>query len=366
VDDLGRLRVRFSPDIFRAQRHGGVSRYVTELQRGLVARGIDSRIIAGLHQNAHVNDVPGTMGIDVHGLRPERARQALTKVVDRAIERVWCGRRRRELLWHKTMFDHHVPRGPLLAVTVYDMIHERYPEQFGSRDVTPVSKRPWCERADVVFAISETTRDDLLDRFALRPEKVFVTPLGVARVEPRPGTLPFGSEPWVLYVGDRRTPYKNWSAVLEAVARTGPDWRLACFGGPPTADDARAIAAVGLGDRVRFVSGDDRDLARMYEGASALVYPSHYEGFGLPVLEAMAHDCPVVAARAGAIPEVAGDAARYFDPDDVEALAAALTHVLLDETCTTELRAAGRRRVPLFPWERTVEATLVGYRSIAG
>jgi glycosyltransferase involved in cell wall biosynthesis len=161
-------------------------------------------------------------------------------------------------------------------------------------------------------------------------------------------------------------PYKNWPAVLAAVAITGPDWRLACFGSPPTPEDARAVSAAGLDGRVRFVAGDDRDLARMYEGATALVYPSHYEGFGLPVLEAMAHDCPVVAARAGAIPEVAGDAARYFDPDDVDALAGALAYVVHDETCTAELQAAGRRRVLMFPWDRTVEATLVGYRSIAG
>src|SRR4051812_21543635 len=143
------LRVRFSPDIFRTQRHGGVSRYVTELHRGLVGLGVDSRIVAGLHVNSYLHDLPGAWGLDVDWLRPVRIRQALTKVADRAAERAWCSRLDPQTVWHKTMFDRWVPHSPRLAVTVYDMIHERYPDQFGPRDVIPSSKRPWCEAADV-------------------------------------------------------------------------------------------------------------------------------------------------------------------------------------------------------------------------
>ena len=119
------------------------------------------------------------------------ARQALTKVTDRAARARLVLPSRSRTIWHKTMFDRRVPDGPRLAVTVYDMIHERYPEQFGPRDVIPASKRPWCEAADIVFAISSTTRDDLLERFKLPPDKVVVTPLGVTTVEPAPGPLPF-------------------------------------------------------------------------------------------------------------------------------------------------------------------------------
>ena len=105
---------------------------------------------------------------------------------------------------------------------------------------------------------------------------------------------------------------------------------MACFGSPATADDLAAVEARGLTDRVRFIGGDDHDLARTYRAASVLVYPSLFEGFGLPPLEAMAHGCPVVAARAGAIPEVAGDAALLFEPTDPDTLADALTLVLAD------------------------------------
>ncbi len=358
------LKIRFSPDIFRAQAHGGVSRYITEIHRGLVAREIDSRIFAGLHCNSYLRGLPRTVGIDVEKLRPLQARQALTKVTDRALERLWCARMDDGTIWHKSMFDHHIPARPALAVTVYDMIHERFPEQFGPRDVTPTSKRPWCEAADIVFTISNKTREDLLDRFALPAEKVVVTPLGVTVVPPNAGALPFTEGPWMLYVGERHKPYKNWIGALDAVAALGPDARLACFGPPPTPEDHEAVAARGLIDRIRFVGGDDGDLARVYGAASVLVYPSRFEGFGLPPLEAMAHGCPVVASRAGAIPEVVGDAAILVDPDDIDALAGALAHVLADGESVAAMTERARTHVATFTWERTVAATLDGYRMV--
>jgi glycosyltransferase involved in cell wall biosynthesis len=360
------LRVRFSPDIFRTQTYGGVSRYVTELHQRLVHRDVDSRIVAGLHVNAYLHASPDVWGLDVERLRPVRARQALTKVADRAVERAWCTRLDRSTIWHKTMFDHWIPRGPRLAVTVYDMIHERYPEQFGSRDVIPTSKRPWCEASDIVFAISATTREDLLERFGLPPDKVVVTHLGVTVVAPRPGPVPFRDRPWLLYVGERAKPYKNWRIVLDALRGSSPELALTCFGPPATGEELRELDARGIGDRVAFVGGDDHDLARTYRDASALVCPSHYEGFGLPPLEAMAHGCPVVAARAGSLPEILGDAAVFFDPTDVDDLGRALLEVRTRDDLVTRLRARGYERSAEFTWERTVDATLAGYRTVSG
>jgi glycosyltransferase involved in cell wall biosynthesis len=153
--------------------------------------------------------------------------------------------------------------------------------------------------------------------------------------------------------------------VLDAVAAMGSKCRLACFGPPMSTTDRSAVEARGLSDQVRFCAGDDHDLAHIYRAASVLVYPSLFEGFGLPPLEAMAHGCPVVAARAGAMPEVLGDAAIFFDPADVDDLGSALTLVLADDDRVAALRAAGRARAATYTWQRTVAMTLDGYRATA-
>jgi glycosyltransferase involved in cell wall biosynthesis len=130
---------------------------------------------------------------------------------------------------------------------------------------------------------------------------------------------------------------------------------------------ARGIEEAGhvaehLGHRAG-ARGDDHDLARLYRAASALVYPSYFEGFGLPPLEAMTQGCPVVSARAGAMPEVLGDAAIFFDPADVDDLSAAMARVL-DDGCVGALRTRGDERAAMFTWARTVDATLDAYRAL--
>jgi len=356
-------KVRFSPDIFRIERFGGVSRYVVELHRGLLDLGVDSRILAGLHRSGSLSRVDEVIGASVERVRPERVRQGLTKVADRGLERVWAAGQDRSTIYHKTYFDHSVPTGPTLAVTVYDMIHERYPDELSPRDLTVGAKRTWCERADVVFAISHQTRVDLLERYELDPDKVVVTHLGVAVVDPDGTEPPFAGRPFVLYVGNRSRPYKNWSRALEVMAHLPAEIGLVCFGPDPTAAEAAAVSALGLDERVRFVGGDDRRLATAYRSATALFYPSLYEGFGLPPLEAMAHGCPVVATRAGSLPEVLGDAAILEDPTDVEAMAAALGSVLTDDELAGRLRVLGPAHAAGFTWAATAAATLEGYRA---
>ncbi len=356
------LRVRFSPEIFRVQRYGGVSRYVVEVHRGLLARDVDSRIVAGLHRNALVEGVPGVWGLDVDSLRPARARQAVTKLVDRAVGEAAAWMVPDSTVWHMSYFGHDRPRRAPLAVTVYDMIHERYPGESGTDDETPNLKRRACREAAMVFAISQATATDLQERLAVPPERIVVTHLGVAKGQARPQVSPFGGAPLVLYVGARRPLYKNWPMLLDALGGLDGDVGLLCFGPPEDQVDRDAVTARGLKGRVVFASGDDADLAGWYEAATALAYPSRYEGFGLPPLEALAHGCPVVATAVGAVPEVVGGVAELVEPE-VEALRAGLVKVLSDGSAQ---RADGPAHAARFSWQATADVTLAGYRQILG
>jgi glycosyltransferase involved in cell wall biosynthesis len=137
---------------------------------------------------------------------------------------------------------------------------------------------------------------------------------------------------------------------------------LVCAGGGPfTSSEQDLVRAAGLSGRVRQIDVDDVGLATLYRDALGLVYPSFYEGFGLPPLEAMAAGCPVVAARAGAIPEVVGDAALLFDPADVDEMAAAIARLVADDELRSSLVCDGASRVEPFRWDRTVDLTVAGY-----
>jgi glycosyltransferase involved in cell wall biosynthesis len=349
--------ILFSYDVFAEQVYGGVSRYFAELHAGLLRRGHSSWILTGLYVNEYVRTLPHVVGVHVPPWRPGTVRMIGAGLAAKVLERVWTVRTR--AIYHKTYYGRHRPpsHSPVV-VTVYDMIHERFPASFKG-DSTPARKKWWCERADLILAISQRTKDDIVELLGTDPQKIVVTPLAHTKVTPTPGRIE--PAPYFLYVGDRRT-YKNFERTATAFARARTDARLVCFGGGPLGPSEEAhLVNLGIRARVTQLGGSDGDLARLYAGAIALVYPSEYEGFGLPPLEAMAHDCPVCCSNGGSIPEVVGDAAILFDPTSVDAITDALERVMHDRE---RLIARGRERRTRFSWDATVDLTVQAYERL--
>ena len=175
-----------------------------------------------------------------------------------------------------------------------------------------------------------------------------------------------GRRPSLLYVG-HRGGYKNFKTLLQAYSSSPilREFELIAFGGYPSLPDERKeIRRLGITDRVRFESGSDRELAARYQAAAAFIYPSMYEGFGIPPLEAMSHGCPVVCSNAGAIPEVVRDAGVYFDPNNPEQLRTVLERVVTTEGLQADLRARGYRRIAAFSWDKCAAETAQIYREI--
>jgi glycosyltransferase involved in cell wall biosynthesis len=174
--------------------------------------------------------------------------------------------------------------------------------------------------------------------------------------------------PILLHVGAEE-PRKNVGTLLAAMQRLRshhPDLLLVRVGGMRSRT-RRQIARLGLERHVRYRSGvSDADLVRHYQAADAFVFPSVYEGFGLPVLEALACGCPVVAGDAASVPEVSGDAALLVDPRDPDAFARAIGRVLEDAGLAASLRAAGPARAASFTWGRVARETLAMYRRVLG
>jgi glycosyltransferase involved in cell wall biosynthesis len=261
------------------------------------------------------------------------------------------------------------------VVTVHDLIYARFPDAHaGIRDKGMRVLVPWgVRRSDRVIADSQSTRDDLVELLGVAPGRVDVVPLGLGAVR-RQASM---AEPELrarLQLGERRVllslsakrAHKNLPALIGALARIAVQERpVLVLPGYPTAHEAELrerARTLGVQDDVRFPAWvSAAELEGLWAIAAAFVFPSLYEGFGLPVLEAMARDVPVACSNASSLPEVAGEAALLFDPRDEAAIATAVVRLLSDPALAEDLRARGLARAREFTWERTARLTLESY-----
>lgn len=360
------MHVAFDQQVFSWQVHGGISRYYCELAARLAARAeCRVSVIAPMHVNAYLGALPP--GVVVGARVPQLARTGRARQLASAVlARGWLRAQRPDIV-HETYYARRgaAARGAARVVTVFDMIHERFPADFPAHDDTRERKAAAVLRADRVICISESTRRDLLDLVAVDPARVSVVHLaGMPPATPAVGA-PVPDGPFLLYVG-QRSGYKNFAGLLRAVASSPAlrgRIRVVAFGGGPLAAAERAlIQALGLpADAVVEVAGDDAALAALYCRAALFVYPSRYEGFGLPPLEAMSYGCPVVCSGTSSLPEVVGDAAELSDPDRPESIAAAIERVLTSPERAAELRRRGGVRAATFTWDRCAAETLAIY-----
>jgi glycosyltransferase involved in cell wall biosynthesis len=261
------------------------------------------------------------------------------------------------------------------VTTIHDLNYRMVPEAhfglraLGMRALVPLAAR----RSHRVLADSSNTRDDVVRHLGVPAGKVEVVPLGLGRPPSGPRTPPAELRER-LRLGDRRVllslaakrPHKNLAGLLDALALIPADRRpvavLPGYATPHEQELRERAARLGIGGDVRFEGWlPERDVEGLFALANVFVFPSFYEGFGLPVLEAMARGVPVACADRSSLPEVAGEAAVLFDPGDTGSIAAAVERLLTDEQLAARLRQQGRTRAALFTWERTAELTLAAY-----
>jgi len=366
------MRIAFDHQIFSWQEYGGVSRYAYELALELATScGQDVAVISPLYVNRYLANAPTKL--KVMGVRAPKFPEAgrIYGMINSALS--WPTLRYfHPDIVHETYYSSRriAPKSAKVVLTVYDMIHERFNNNFSMRNSTSRAKYLAVMRADHVVCISEQTRQDLIELFGVDPAKTSVVHLGFtltiqAESEKLTGTP---ARPFLLYVG-KRGGHKNFEGLVKAYAASEKlrnDFDLICFGGGEFKSKERnLIQQLGLSmERVHHVSGDDAVLAGYYKMASAFVYPSLYEGFGIPPLEAMSFDCPVVCSGVSSIPEVVGNAGEMFDPYDSDSIRMAIERVVTDDALRQTLIARGKERLKLFSWKRCAQETLDIYRRV--
>lgn len=351
---------------------GGISQYILHLLPALAALDTENRYTV-LHSRkdgrSHAPDTPNFQ------------RQDLWTPCHHRWERMALGT---ELLPYRLDVLHSPDFIPpqfgakRRIITVHDLNFHYYP-QFLTAD----SKRYYNDQiawavavADHISADSEATRGDLIDILAVPPDKVTTIPLAANPLYERPYTIESIAETlshynlpqdFILFVGTLE-PRKNLPMLLEAYAllrrETAVDVPLVLIGSKGWMYDEifAAIEVLGLQDQVHHLSGIfDEQLAHFYHAAGVLVTPSHYEGFGLPALEAMHCGCPVIVSDRGSLPEVVGETGLMLAADDVEAWAMEIANVLSSSDLRDQMVANGRLQAKRFNWQRTAKQTLSLY-----
>lgn len=357
--------VLYDHQAFEMQRFGGISRYFCEIARRL-------HMPYDVPVRFSINYYLTTWGVGKHVIPLPRFifKHYKAKLIRKNWRMVTHAMHRGgNYVFHPTYYDpyfmSHIGGHPYV-VTVHDMIHEKFFDLFPDAPEVTRMKKEVITNAHRIIAISENTKKDIVEILGIDPGKIDVIYHGTS-MQPHSGRnrlrLPAR---YILYVGDR-APYKNFQRFMETFARLRrvyPDLYVVCTGRPLDKSERTPLDHLGIWDSFVHFKASDRDLAELYARAECFVYPSLYEGFGIPILEAWACRCPVVLSRASCFPEIAAEAGCYFDPLSADDMASAIASVLDDAALRARLIAAGSERLKLFSWEKAARQTEDVYRRV--
>ena len=357
-----KYRIAFDNHVFRMQKRGGASRYYLELANYLQnSENFEAKILAPIHfsemlnldpifskRNLYLKHSGNNLGIAsfINSLSDSFTGKLINKYKPGLVHETYY---KSKALWNKS-----IPS----VCTILDLTREIIDGNNQKLD----RKIETAERAAKVICISENTRRDFLNFAPWLAEKTVVVPLGCSKIffEGHNSRSGF-DKPFILYVG-QRGGYKNFSFLLQAISSLNGfrgNFELIAFGGGKfTRTEVEEIEQLGLTAVVKHAFGDDKTLSTYYKSAVCFVYPSLYEGFGIPILEALASGCRVICSATSSFPEVGLELVQYFDPRDVQSLCAEIRNVLQSEIISEDWKGRAYAHALDFTWEK------VGYKTV--
>ncbi len=366
------MKVFFDGKIFSLQKYGGISRIFFELMQSFAQT---QRIEQILYRGIYIDQYPFKKEWfkRYYGVRRPITRgiRFIRPLDDIGVALAYKANGNPDVIYHSTYY--RVPkrsRGPVV-VHAYDMIHELYNGDLE----TILKKKKAFEAADLIIAISQSTKKDICQLYGIDSSMIVVAYPGISEVFRSLNSDRMrnakdernNGRPYMLYVGNRGW-YKNFDLLLKVFIDCGyfHDFDLILVGGGKTlsVQQQETVSRTGQGRWLKHKFCDDSELARLYGNAAAFIYTSLYEGFGIPLVEAMACGCPVIASNTSSIPEVVGDAALLFNPEDPQDLCKQIDRVINDRSMLLSLVERGRLRAKQFSWEAMADAVYEGYSKL--
>ena len=357
------ISVGFSSDIFERQRHGGISRYFIELAENISVLGdIEIKISTLVHINSTLKNSSFNSGLYLP-FSPSRMKLG-------SLIRYFNNKRAKEFstyspldIRHETFYGGGIDQivAKKTVTTIYDLIREKFSQEWQGS----MRKQDSISRADAVICISQTTANDLQEHYQVDPSKITIIPLGVSEFFLKTD-LQSVKKQQLLYVGSR-DGYKDFKTLVVAFSNSKylrSSLRVLVFGTRFTKEENCLMQSLGVRNCFHQVTGNDELLLSAYHESIALVITSKYEGFGLPVLEAMMAGCVVITSRGGSLKEVSGGfdiPFEYSNSDSLtEAINISMNSTLLDKKHIENARNHARS----FSWESLAKRTAILYKTI--
>ena len=358
------MKVLFDHQIFSSQRYGGVSKYFAEIIN-LMPKDM-REISAWLSNNEYVKHYSLFKATSFFPNKEFRGKGRVMSELGKVFS-LYKIKQGDFDIFHQTNFDDYcIPAlGNKPMVTTYHDVNFLTERNYNKRMVN--LQRKSLARADKIIAISQNTKNDMLKYFDIDSNKIEVIHHGVSKIELNLDDQPqMIDTPYILYVGMRHA-FKNFKMFVKAfgqIASKYPDVNVICTRSHFTLDELELFKQLKIENRFKVFLADEVTLARLYRDALFFVFPSIYEGFGMPILEAMVYGCPTALADASCFPEIAKDAALYFDPNDVDSIASTLDKYLNSADTRKLYSSRGLERVSYFSWERCAKQHINVYNSL--
>lgn len=365
------MKVLYDHQIFTLQRYGGISRYFYELIQKLnKTADIETNTSLIFSDNHYISSKDAIKHTSFFSNSQFRGKQRIMNLFNKA-NSIRQLKKQTFDLFHPTYYDpyflSYIGNKPFV-LTVYDMIHEKFNDTSLSKDKTSENKRILVKKASKIIAISESTKKDLIELFGTDESKIEVVYLGNSMISSSDNKLNMNiPKKYLLFVGSRGG-YKNFNTFVKSVSKLlneDTDLSIVCAGGEKfNISEEKLFLELNIHNQLHQFDLDDRKLEQLYKNALLFVFPSLYEGFGIPILESFACECPLVCSDTSSLPEIAGNAAQYFDPYSEDSINNSICEVLNNKSTRELLVKRGKERLKQFSWEKTALETKKIYESI--